>query len=222
MKQLIIASFVFGIGMGVIKQTDSAAYSLPRINSPIKVASALIVPIPTPKKPRPIIHYRINATQKQHIIKLVNALMKRVRVPNATYAALGWKQRMNTFCQALNVYHEARGEDEQGKLAVISVVNNRTNDNEFPDTACDNVFEQRRVGKKLIPQFSWVSNNIKAMIPKDKGAWQSAVQLVMSVISNKNYDITNGSEFYHTQAVHPSWDQAMVLKVSYGNHNFYN
>ena len=46
-------------------------------------------------------------------------------------------------CLARNVYYEARGEPEKGKLAVAKVTLNRVSSSRFPNTICDAVYEQR-------------------------------------------------------------------------------
>ena len=50
-------------------------------------------------------------------------------------------------CMALNIYHEARGEEPLGQVAVAQVVMNRVQHDWFPDTICDVVYQGS--------QFSW-------------------------------------------------------------------
>ena len=44
-------------------------------------------------------------------------------------------------CMALNIYHEARGDNYAGKVAVSDVVLNRVNDTRYPNTICDVIYQ---------------------------------------------------------------------------------
>ena len=66
-------------------------------------------------------------------------------------------------CLATNIYHEARGESNEGKFAVGNVTMNRVDSNRFPDSICEVVYQaEYRVNWKgdQVPrrhrcQFSW-------------------------------------------------------------------
>ena len=70
-----------------------------------------------------------------------------------------------SYCLAMNVYHEARNQPLAGQMAVISVTVNRVNDKRFPNSICGVVYEgAHRPSWKdqtvMIPvrhrcQFSW-------------------------------------------------------------------
>ena len=49
------------------------------------------------------------------------------------------------MCLALAVYHEARGENLDGQLAVAEVVINRVQDNGFPDDICAVVKQKKSI-----------------------------------------------------------------------------
>ena len=55
-------------------------------------------------------------------------------------------------CLIQNGYHEARGESLLGIVAVTEVVLNRVDDNRWPDTVCEVVWQKN--------QFSWTTDGI--------------------------------------------------------------
>lgn len=72
-------------------------------------------------------------------------------------------------CLTTAMYHEARGESENGKLAVADVVLNRTKSKEFPDTICKVVYDQG--------QFSWVGK--KRNPDKNSKSYQEIRELAL-------------------------------------------
>jgi len=74
-------------------------------------------------------------------------------------------QRAEVHCLALNIYHEARGETFEGKLAVAAVTLNRVRHKRFPDGVCEVVWQPR--------QFSWTHDG-KTDRPYNQKAWELA------------------------------------------------
>ena len=68
------------------------------------------------------------------------------RVPVATK-----EQEKELRCLALNIHFEARGESDQGKIAVAVVTLNRVKSKRFPSTICG-VVKQKN-------QFSWYESD---------------------------------------------------------------
>lgn len=129
-----------------------------------------------------------------------------------------------TFCLALNIFHEARGEGVAGQLAVAHVTMNRVHSDKYPNTICG-VVTQRK-------QFSWTNTMLvkvkggyvlkPSAVPKNKRAWNSAVKVAQYVINGKAHDITNGALFYHEKKISPYWAPNKALVTAYvGNHIFY-
>ena len=118
---------------------------------------------------------------------------------------------------AKTVWGEARGEGEDGMLAVACVIVNRT----------------RKTGKSLMEvclqkwQFScW--NEGDPNLPKmqaldwDDQLYRMAMIAVLKAIDlPKDKDPTKGSRHYHTPAVKPKWAEGQTPAVAIGNHYFY-
>lgn len=116
-------------------------------------------------------------------------------------------------CLALNIYHEARGETEKGKLAVAAVTMNRVKAKYYPDTVCEVVWQTK--------QFSWTGLKTKYHAVKDIKAWINAIEIAQLFIDGGNWPGVGQATHYHTVAVSPNWkdDDQLVGKV--GNHLFY-
>jgi len=116
-------------------------------------------------------------------------------------------------CMAENIFHEARGQSEEGQYAVAFVTLNRVRHIDFPNTVCDVVFQPF--------QFSWtfqdVSINLKN--PIERRAWEKSMKISLDVLSGNAYNNLYGVTHYHADYVNPEWGYYMVAQID--NHIFY-
>jgi spore germination cell wall hydrolase CwlJ-like protein len=123
-------------------------------------------------------------------------------------------------CLAENVYYEARGESEAGKIAVAEVTINRTEAPGFPDTVCGVVKQQNHHGC----QFSWVCWKRRPPINKNDQMWVQSQQIATTVLL---YDDHPGimkqrsALYYHADHVKPGWAHKMKFIKRIGGHLFY-
>jgi len=115
-------------------------------------------------------------------------------------------------CLALTIYFEARGEPQEGKIAVAFVVLNRVKSKKFPSSICDVVFDRC--------QFSWTCDKI-SNIPKNKHAWNKSKQLATDILAHKYKDNTKGAQFFHKKTITPKWAKSLTLTTVIDNHKFY-
>jgi hypothetical protein len=122
-------------------------------------------------------------------------------------------------CLALNLYHEARGEPEPGRVAVGQVVLNRAADRGFPGTVCAVVHQG---GEKPVNgcQFSWWCDG-QSDRPNDEEAWADSRRLAAELVRGWHGDPTGGALWYHADYVSPSWRQAFTEGPRIGRHIFY-
>lgn len=135
------------------------------------------------------------------------------------------------FCLAQNVYHEARGEDLSGQMAVAHVTMNRVKSKKFPNTVCEVVYQTRYSkwwldrGKKVPVrhkcQFSWYCDGKSDGI-RDWDSFDAILASSREVILGRHKDNTNGAVYYHADHVKPSWSNYMRVSAVYDNHIFYN
>lgn len=138
------------------------------------------------------------------------SLRPEVRPQHIVQAA---REQKEIECLALNVYHESRGENIRGQLAVAWVTMNRVNHDYFPDTVCDVVWDNS--------QFSWTHDN-HSDHPHNKLAWVNSRDVAESVYHEDAEDPTDGALFFHTVNTRPVWRHRMDHYVTIENHKFYH
>lgn len=132
------------------------------------------------------------------------------------------------YCLGQAIYHEARGEPDSGQWAVASVILNRTQSRQYPDTVCDVVFQNAHMTNRC--QFSFACNGR----PVDGGhgnridreSWvKSHLQALIAYrkfLSGTHHEsgLTTALHFHNT-SVSPSWASAYAQVAAIGNHIFY-
>jgi len=120
---------------------------------------------------------------------------------------------------ARTIYGEARGESEQGQIAVGWVILNR-------------VAKQTWYGKDVVNvclkswQFScWIPSDAnRAKIKSVKigdPVFDNCRESARKVLTRTIPDPTNGATHYHAKSVKPSWTHGATLTKTIGNHLFY-
>jgi spore germination cell wall hydrolase CwlJ-like protein len=118
-------------------------------------------------------------------------------------------------CLAEALYWEARGEGEDGMLAVASVIFNRVEDERFPDTVCDVIYD----GGETPPcQFSWWCDG-KSDEPTNQAKWWEINSLAYDYLAISPEDPTDGALFYHADSIKTPWRRQLTARI--GNHIFY-
>lgn len=118
-------------------------------------------------------------------------------------------------CVATAVYHEARGESEEGQIAVAYTILNRIGSPDFPDTPCAVVYQ-----RKPVEQFSGIH---QARPDRLSDAWKRAQDIAQRVFARAANDPTKGARFYYNPrlAPAPAWARTYVRAVV-DNHVFYD
>lgn len=122
-------------------------------------------------------------------------------------------------CLAEAIYFEARGEVEEGQVAVAQVVLNRVKNPAYPNSICGVVYQNKH--KRNRCQFSFACDGIKDRI-SSKGAWKTAQRLSKEVLDGKRYlKMVDASTHYHATYVNPRWAKSMAKRGQVGLHIFY-
>ncbi len=122
-------------------------------------------------------------------------------------------------CLILNVYHEARGESYEGRVAVAWVTLNRVRSKLFPNTICE-VVKQGSMRRGGGCQFSWWCDG-KDDRAHDDRAWMDAVRASLDALSTGGYDPTGGAMWYHAVGLKPVWRTRLNKGPVIGRHVFY-
>lgn len=124
-------------------------------------------------------------------------------------------------CLARNIYHESRGEPEEGKVAVGMVTINRASDKRFPSTVCG-VVNQRT---KSTCQFSWRCNSVSPPRSSDH-IWLECRRIARELLERPNsytrlWQKYRSALYFHEFRVRPSWAAKKQQLARIGAHMFY-
>ena len=123
-------------------------------------------------------------------------------------------------CLARAIYHEARGEDRAGKLAVAHAVLNRRGQPQFKPTICE-VIRQGVADGNAGCQFSWACDG-KPDVAREEEPREESLTLAAEVLAGRTSDPTDGAMWFHAaDANPPSWARALKRTARLGNHVFY-
>ncbi len=122
-------------------------------------------------------------------------------------------------CLALAIYHEARGETNDGQLWVAEVIVNRVEHPDYPDTVCGVVTEHRTpTSRPRACQFSFYCDGASDK-PREGAAWEKAKRIAKQTLSGTV--LGTKATHYHAKSVRPSWSKRLTLVGSAGAHIFY-
>ncbi|MEK7639104.1 MAG: cell wall hydrolase [Patescibacteria group bacterium] len=132
-----------------------------------------------------------------------------------------WERQNEVYWLALNMYHEARGEDWDGWLAVGLVTLNRVKSDRYPDTVAAVVTQQNARGC----QFSWYCDGLSDAIDYgDETLFREMQVLAEELLLQEAYDdITLGAlHYYNARKANPRWAWGKVPSAQIGSHLFFN
>jgi spore germination cell wall hydrolase CwlJ-like protein len=115
-------------------------------------------------------------------------------------------------CLALNVYHEARSEPDEGKFAVAQVTLNRVRSHRYPDSVCKVVWQRA--------QFSWTRDG-RSDRPRNVNSWKEALWIARAVFHFNPLSMVGRATHYHATYVRPFWSATHRRVRRIGRHIFY-
>jgi spore germination cell wall hydrolase CwlJ-like protein len=134
--------------------------------------------------------------------------------------------KANEFeCLVEAIYHEARGEEFIGMLAVAGVVLTRKESSKYPNTICGVVHQAKTYKGKIIRnrcQFSYYCDGKREEF-KDVPSALLAMDVAEMSLMGVQLKQTVGCTHYHTSYVTPRWASDPHFKAmgQVGNHVFY-
>ena len=171
-----------------------------------------------PRGPRPTIE---EPAKEELVAGMIET--KRISEPPADYRrgleVIKTRQTVNykkidVFCMAKNIFHEAGIEDELGKYAVAQVTLNRMKNPKYPKTICDVVMDPY--------QFSW-ANDRSVRWTRPKGPlWAQSLEIAERVVL-EGYRVKGleKANYYHADYVNPRWRKNSAKIAQVGTHIFY-
>lgn len=144
---------------------------------------------------------------------------KDLRIPPLITYAQTHNVNNESDCLAKAMYFEARGEGEIGQKAVASVILNRLDSNDYPNSVCNIVYQGC--------EFSWNCDDDMMYEPRDedKKSWPHFKSLAHSILHDYNsmsfHDVTYGAEYFHEKHIKWKYDAKFTKTVTIGGHVFY-
>ncbi|WP_322965680.1 cell wall hydrolase [Sphingomonas fuzhouensis] len=120
-------------------------------------------------------------------------------------------------CLTAAIYYEANGESIDGQRAVAQVVLNRARHPAFPATICGVVYQGV---ERAHCQFSFACDGALSRPPAMAG-WARAARIAAAALSGSVYAPVGLATHYHSFAVAPAWNRAMVMTDMVGAHLFH-
>jgi spore germination cell wall hydrolase CwlJ-like protein len=125
-------------------------------------------------------------------------------------------------CLSEVMYYEARGEGQDGEMAVAEVVFHRLRHGHYGHSICAVVYEGAGGGPGC--QFSFACNGELAQ-HKQASAWRNAEVLAARILTGQTAlgDTTGNATHFHAISVSPEWaeENGMERTAQIGNHIFY-
>ena len=146
------------------------------------------------------------------------AQLKAAEVQNSPVTAEMRDKQLD--CLAKNIYHEAKGEPFEGKVAVAQVTINRAASGQFPSDICKVVYQKNVVYEKVLCQFSWYCDQATMARPKNTAAYKES-QIVARQVLLEEFRLPSlkNALYFHATHINPGWKREKVATI--GGHVFY-
>lgn len=135
----------------------------------------------------------------------------------STTAASSLDRARALECLTAAIYYEAASESDAGQSAVAQVILNRVRHPAFPATVCGVVYQR---SEHAGCQFSFACDGAMARVPA-RAAWSRAARHAAMALAGYVYAPVGLATHYHTYAVTPAWNRAMVMTDVVGAHLFH-
>ena len=127
------------------------------------------------------------------------------------------------LCLSKAIYHEARGESDNGQWAVANVIINRALSKRFPTTMCGVIYQNANQGRYRC-QFSFACDGQPDMAT-EREAWVKANRIAAAAYSEFQHGqrpgiVPSSALYYHTTSVSTDWGFKRVAQI--GAHVFYS
>ncbi len=124
-------------------------------------------------------------------------------------------------CMAQNLYREARGEGDQGMIAVGYVVLNRMATKGYPKSVCGVVHHKLTLRSgKVSCQFSWACTSLRNA-PMKPASYVHARNLAMKVMSREVENPIDDSIYFQVKTVRTAHARKSNFRAAIGNHRFF-
>ena len=129
-------------------------------------------------------------------------------------------RKLQQYCLAEAIYHEARGEPTLGQLAVANVILNRVASDQYPNSVCGVVYQNKH--RRLKCQFTYACNGRSRKAQTRRFLGQGTAGGHTGHVRQAQDPRGQGATHYHADYVNPGWGKTMKFVKKIGRHIFYN
>lgn len=135
---------------------------------------------------------------------------------------LGSKEYDKEFlCLKNALWHEARGEPEEGIRAVMSVIYNRKNHKNYPNTFCKVILQDKQFSAFNLDK-SLASKRLKPLKELDRVAHTKISLIAKEVLQDAFKPVLEPNVLWYAHnKVKNSWTRKFSRVIVLGNHSFY-
>jgi len=131
------------------------------------------------------------------------------------------EQHKELQCIKNALWHEARGETEEGIRAVMSVIYNRKNHKNYPNTFCKVILQDKQFSA-FNQDKSLATKRLKPVKGPDKEAYRKVSSVAQEAVQGAFKPVLEPSVlWYTTHGVQRQWTKRLKIHLEIGGHKFY-
>lgn len=125
-------------------------------------------------------------------------------------------------CLVHALWHEARGEGEEGMIAVAAVIKNRVNSKRYPNDYCKVIQQPKQFSyRNHLKQGELAPITLKNKL--DEQVLKTTIVVAKKTLQDKiKVDIPSGALYYARHDVKNYWTKKKTVVAQVGKHVFYN
>lgn len=130
-------------------------------------------------------------------------------------------QEAELLCLKSALWHEAKGEPEEGIRAVMSVIYNRKNSKHYPDTFCGVILQDKQFSA-FNSDKGLATKRLKPVREADIAAYTKVAGIAQEALLGTFKPVLESTTLYfHATNSNPKWKRKMTKVNQIGRHIFY-
>lgn len=132
------------------------------------------------------------------------------------------KREKEAECIRQALWYEARGETKDGMLAVASVIYNRKNSQQYPDTYCEVIHQPKQFSYVHERSNQGLSLSISPKSTEEEKIYEEIDSIAKNIVKDEfEPTLPKGTMWYHATYVKPRWSKVKERVAKIKGHIFY-